>query len=239
MKISELAKHTGISKETIHYYVREGLVSAPKKLGKNIARYDEICIEQIRIIKRLQDNYFLPLSVIKKIIKRHQEKSNTEYISVEILSEFLKPLDYLLAKEVPGEENYRKITGLGRKWREKMEQWGVITAMSDNGEAVYSQDDVIIGKLIVEMDQMGYGPKDGTDPEDLRRIADFIRDYIINSQKKFFNARRKELSPRELKEKEVKIREIMSLFFYHLYRKLVRESTDLFEDFQEDKEGKR
>ena len=69
MKISELVKKTHASKETIHYYVREGLVSKPKKPGKNVAIYDERCIDQIKTIKRLQDNYFLPLSIIKKIIK--------------------------------------------------------------------------------------------------------------------------------------------------------------------------
>ncbi len=236
MKISELVKHTHVSKETIHYYVREGLVSKPKKLGKNVAFYEESCIHQIKTIKRLQDNYFLPLSVIKKIIKTHKTKPDTEQLSFEVLSELIKPMDYFLASEISGREAFRKATGLGRKWLAKMEGWGVITPAGENGNSVYSQDDVIIGKLIVEMDRTGYGPRDGTDPEDLRRIADFIREYIITAQKSFFQAKGSELSPEELRGKKVKIREIMSLFFYHLYRKLVRESQDLFEYVQESKE---
>ena len=39
MKISELVKQTQVSKETIHYYIREGLLPRPRKLGKNVAEY--------------------------------------------------------------------------------------------------------------------------------------------------------------------------------------------------------
>jgi len=230
MKISELVKKTHVSKETIHYYVREGLVYKPKKPGKNVAIYDERCIDQIKTIKRLQDNYFLPLSVIKKVIKKHRTKPDAEQLSFEVLSEFIKPIDYFLAYEIAGREACRKETGLGRKWLAKMEEWGVITPTGKNGNLVYSQDDVIIGRLIMEMDRTGYGPKDGTDPEDLRRITDFIRDYIINAQQSLFQARGRELPLEELKEKQVKIREIMSLFFYHIYRKLVWKRTEYIEN---------
>lgn len=236
MKISELVKKTHVSKETIHYYVREGLVSKPKKPGKNVAIYDKRCIDQIKTIKRLQDNYFLPLSVIKKIIEKHKTKPDTEQLSFEILSEFLKPMDYFLSSEVVRREAFREETGLGGKWLAKMEEWGLITPSNRNGDPVYSQDDVIIGRLIVEMDRTGYGPKDGTDPEDLRRIADFIRDYIINAQQSFFQDKGHKLPPEELKEQQVKIREIMSLFFYHVYRKLVWESAESVENIIENKD---
>lgn len=225
MKISELVKKTHVSKETIHYYVREGLVSKPKKPGKNVAVYDDSCIDQIKTIKRLQDNYFLPLSVIKKIIRKHSTKPDTEQLSFEVLSEFIKPVDYFLSSEVAGREAFMEETGFGEKWLAKMEEWGVITPMGGNGGPVYSQDDVIIGRLIVEMDRTGYGPKDGTDPEDLRRIADFIREYITYSQQSFFKVKGHALPPEELREKQVKIREIMGLFFYHVYRKFVWEGA--------------
>jgi DNA-binding IclR family transcriptional regulator len=33
MKISELVKRTGVPKETIHFYIREGLLRKPRKSG--------------------------------------------------------------------------------------------------------------------------------------------------------------------------------------------------------------
>ncbi len=49
-----------------------------------------------------------------------------------------------------------------------MEEWEIITPGVREGEKLYSQDDIMIGRLIVEMDEIGLGPKDGFDPEALR-----------------------------------------------------------------------
>ena len=69
MKISELASKTKVAKETIHYYVREGLIPRPRKMGKNVADYSQVHVEQIQLIKQIQDNFYLPLSLIKEIVK--------------------------------------------------------------------------------------------------------------------------------------------------------------------------
>ena len=223
MKISELAKRTGVPKETIHYYIREGVLRKPRKTGKNIADYNETYVDQIRIIKGLQDNYYLPLSVIKKIIKHHKKQSLSEQSSFQFASEYFRPLDRLFTNEVTGRELFRKATGLSRKWLATMEEWNVITAEERNGQPVYSQDDVILGKLLVDMDRIGFGPKNGYDPEDVRGISDFVREYVVNSQKGYYKSNLERLTSKELTEKGSKFTEIMSLFFYHLYRKVVRE----------------
>ena len=40
MKISTVVKRTGVPKETIHFYIREGLLRKPHKSGVNIADYN-------------------------------------------------------------------------------------------------------------------------------------------------------------------------------------------------------
>ena len=167
MKIRELVQRTRVSKETVHYYIREGLLPKPRKRGRNIADYDEIFVDRISMIKELQDNYFLPLSVIKNILK-NQKKSSEAQSFLRIRSEYFHPVDHLLPNEVAGEEAFRKETGIGRKWLAKMEEWGILTPEIRQGEKVYSQDDITLGKLVVEMDNIGIGPRDGFDPEALR-----------------------------------------------------------------------
>ena len=224
MQISELAERTGVPKETIHYYLREGVLRRPHKKGKNRTDYNESYVEQIHIIKKLQDNYFLPLSVIKKIVKEQKRQSPFEKSSFQLLHEYFKPLERLLTSEINGREAFQETTGLSSKWLTKMEEWKVITAKIKNGQPVYFQDDIIIGKLLVDMDRLGFGPKDGYDPENIRRISDFIRNYVQTFQKNYYQSGPgQELLKKEMTEKEVKIIEMMSLFFYHLYRKLVRE----------------
>ena len=235
MKIRELAERTGISKETIHYYVRSSVLKKPRKSAKNTADYDESYVEQIRIIKRLQDYYFLPLSVIKKIIKQQKKQTPSEKSSFQLLSEFFRPIDRFMANEVSGKEAFMEATGLGKKWLHKMEAWGIITSETRGGRRVYSQDDVIIGKLLVEMDRIGFGPKNGYDPGSLRRIADFVREFVRDSQREYYQSNLERLSSEDFMEKGSKFTEIMSLFFYHLYRKLVREEyTRLYKTLAEE-----
>jgi len=223
MRIGELATRTGVPKETIHYYIREGVLRRPRKTGRNAAEYAESYVEQIHIIKRLQDNYFLPLSVIKRLIKQQKRQSRSDRSSFQFLSEHFKPLDRLFVSEITGRDAFREATGLGPKWLAKMEEWGVISFEERSGRRVYSQDDVVIGKLLVDMDDIGFGPKKGYDPEGLRPVADFIRQYVKDSQREFYQSSLERLTSGELVEKGSKFTEIMSLFFYHLYRKVVRE----------------
>jgi DNA-binding transcriptional MerR regulator len=69
MKISELAHAAGVSKQTIHFYMREGLLSPPVQAGRNMAYYDALHLEEIGLIKELQEQRYLPLAVIKTILK--------------------------------------------------------------------------------------------------------------------------------------------------------------------------
>jgi len=237
MRISELVKRTQASKETIHYYIREGVLPKPRKPGKNVADYNENYVEKILMIKELQDKHFLPLSVIKKIIKQQKKKSLPEQASLRVQSKYYKPVDLFLSREITGKEAFCQATGIGQKWLEKMEQWGVITQESKEGHPTYSPDDVVIGKLIVDMDRLGFGPKDGHDPEDLRHIADFVREFVMSSFKNYIQIHLQNLAPLELSEIYKEATEVMGLFFYHLYRKFVREESGRFLKSIEKEEG--
>jgi DNA-binding transcriptional MerR regulator len=222
LKIRELVERTGVSRETVHYYIREGLLPRPRKRGRNIANYDDSYVERIRMIKELQDNYFLPLAVIKNIL-RYRKKSAEEQSFLSLRREYFRPVDQLLPSEIVGEEAFRKATGLGRKWLVKMEEWGIISPETRDGEKVYSQDDITLGKLVVQMDEIGIGVKDGFDAEALKHYRDMFREIVTMSHKYYIQATLGKLSPEEFSKRIVQGREIMSAFFYHLYRKLSRE----------------
>jgi len=222
LKIRELVQRTRVSKETVHYYIREGLLPKPRKRGRNIADYDEIFVDRISMIKELQDNYFLPLSVIKNILK-NQKKSSEAQSFLRIRSEYFHPVDHLLPNEVAGEEAFRKETGIGRKWLAKMEDWGILTPEIRQGEKVYSQDDITLGKLVVEMDNIGIGPRDGFDPEALRHYREMFREIVVKSHRYFFEATLGKLPPEDFSKRGVQGMQVMGDFFYHLYRKLSRQ----------------
>jgi len=222
MKISELSRRTNVPKETIHYYVREGFIPRPRKKGKNVSDYDESFIERILLIKQIQDHFFLPLSLIKKIIKQRNKFPELKSL-LDLRTGYFSPLDQFLQKEVVGEEALAKATGMAKKWIKKFEGWGVISSVMREGKKIYSQDDVIIGKLLVDLDRAGFGPKDGIDPESARRYTDVFRQVVKMAHGSFMNTDLDKFTAKENLERGIRGRELMGVFFYHLYRKLVRE----------------
>lgn len=68
MRMRELEKRTGVGRETIRYYIREGLLPEPTRASRNSASYSDDHVARLKAIKRLQDERFLPLSVIKTLL---------------------------------------------------------------------------------------------------------------------------------------------------------------------------
>lgn len=68
LKMKDLERATGVGREAIRYYIREGLLPEPERPVRNVAWYDAAFVERILLIKRLQSERFLPLSVIKGIV---------------------------------------------------------------------------------------------------------------------------------------------------------------------------
>jgi DNA-binding transcriptional MerR regulator len=73
LKMSQLAERSGVSAGTIKHYLREGLLPEPLRTSRNMAYYPPEFVERIREIKRLQEERFLPLKVIKEHLAAHED----------------------------------------------------------------------------------------------------------------------------------------------------------------------
>jgi DNA-binding transcriptional MerR regulator len=68
LKMSQLAERSGVSAGTIKHYLREGLLPEPVRTSRNMAYYPPEFVERIQLIKRLQEQRFMPLKLIKGVI---------------------------------------------------------------------------------------------------------------------------------------------------------------------------
>ena len=71
LKMSELAEQSGVSAGTIKHYLREGLLGQGADIvrtSRNMAYYPPEYVERLRLIKRLQEDRFMPLRVIKRMM---------------------------------------------------------------------------------------------------------------------------------------------------------------------------
>jgi DNA-binding transcriptional MerR regulator len=85
LKMSELAEQSGVSAGTIKHYLREGLLGEGDEIvrtSRNMAYYPPEYVERIKLIKRLQEDRFMPLRVIKdRIVERAVEQRESERVS--------------------------------------------------------------------------------------------------------------------------------------------------------------
>ena len=68
LRMSELAERSGVSTGTIKHYLREGLlgeVADIVRTSRNMAYYPPEYVERVRLIKRLQEDRYMPLKVIR------------------------------------------------------------------------------------------------------------------------------------------------------------------------------
>ena len=70
LKMSELADASGVSAGTIKHYLREGLLPEPVRTSRNMAYYPPEFVDRIRTIKRLQEERFMPLRLIREVLEQ-------------------------------------------------------------------------------------------------------------------------------------------------------------------------
>jgi DNA-binding transcriptional MerR regulator len=68
LKMAELSERSGVSAGTIKHYLREGLLPEPVRTSRNMAYYPPDFVDRIRMIKRLQEERFMPLKRIREVM---------------------------------------------------------------------------------------------------------------------------------------------------------------------------
>jgi DNA-binding transcriptional MerR regulator len=68
LRMRDLCALTGLERQTIHFYIQEGLVPEGRKVGRNMAFYGPEHLERLRLVKKLQQERFLPLRAIRAVL---------------------------------------------------------------------------------------------------------------------------------------------------------------------------
>ncbi len=84
--MAELSARSGVPRETIHFYLREGLLPRPRKGGRTVAYYGEEHLERLRTIRRLREEKYLPLAVIRRLLDTPAASAERD---VDVLAEVL------------------------------------------------------------------------------------------------------------------------------------------------------
>jgi DNA-binding transcriptional MerR regulator len=83
LKMSELAERSGVSAGTIKHYLREGLLPEPVRTSRNMAYYPPEFVDRLRLIKRLQEQRFMPLKAIRRVLEEEEPERISALVDVE------------------------------------------------------------------------------------------------------------------------------------------------------------
>jgi AcrR family transcriptional regulator/predicted DNA-binding transcriptional regulator AlpA len=75
IRINQLSEKTGLSRHTIHYYLKEQLLPPPWKTGHTMALYTDVHIDCLRLIKSLREKHKMPIAAIRNEVKRRFGRS--------------------------------------------------------------------------------------------------------------------------------------------------------------------
>jgi DNA-binding transcriptional MerR regulator len=174
LKISELAERADVPVATIRHYLREGLLPEGVKTSRNMAYYPPQLVERVRLIKRLQEQRFMPLRVIKELL----DAANGD---LDRLNAFAESGDALLNRALGPDERTSAEEILGRfeipeRALRRLTEVGVLSPNDDG----YSQTDVRIVEAVARFRAAGWNEKTGFGARDVARLMQGLEPVIAD-----------------------------------------------------------
>ena len=153
LKMSELVEASGVPGATIKHYLREGLLPEPVKTSRNMAYYRPETVERIEMIKRLQEERFMPLKAIRSVLAEDPEQARA----------LLEVEDRILERALAAERTrissaeVRKSYGVPGEALDRLAEIGILTPNSRG----YSPSDVEIIEAISRFRAGGFDEQTG------------------------------------------------------------------------------
>lgn len=223
LKISELARRTGVSVGTIRFYIREGLLPRPTmKTSRNMAYYDESFVARIRLVRRLQEERRLPLSMIRAIVAGGEEGHDAVPSLVELEAKAATAIEAEEQGEAVPEKELIERTGITREDLDELRQLEMITALGAARSPSYAPVDVAIVEAVARARSLGLS-RELFPTSDLGVYLRTIRSLVAEEVSLFAKRTRGRdlpLAPDRLMEAAVNL---MGELIRHLRKKLIVE----------------
>jgi DNA-binding transcriptional MerR regulator len=170
LKMSELAERSGVSAGTIKHYLREGLLGDGDEIvrtSRNMAYYPPEYVERIQLIKRLQEDRFMPLRVIRGMMGAEPDRARA---LVELEDRIIERAVAASEGERMSIAEARRRYDIPRNVLDRLAELGVLTP----GSRGYDADDVKIIEAISRFRAGGYDEQLGFTVFDTLRYRDAL-----------------------------------------------------------------
>jgi DNA-binding transcriptional MerR regulator len=183
MRMRELEKKTGVGRETIRYYIREGLLPEPERPTPNSASYCEEHVTRLRVIKRLQEERFLPLAIIRTLL---DAEDGERWLHAEAFPDLDAMLRARLDTGGAGVPLAEVAEQTGCTMEEMREAAASGTLVIGEGDMLAPRD-VAIAKCLAELRDIGFTRERGFSDGSIAFYADFVKWLVAQEMRQFFD----------------------------------------------------
>ncbi len=170
LKMSELAERSGVSAGTIKHYLREGLLGDGREVrrtSRNMAYYPDSFVDRVRLIKRLQEERFMPLRVIRERLGEDPERMAR---MLELEDRIIERATEVAERGRLSRRRVRETYDLPANVLARLEEIGVLTPTSRG----YDADDIAIIEAMSRFRAGGYEEAIGFTVYDTLRYRDAL-----------------------------------------------------------------
>ena len=190
LRMRDIVRETGLPRETIHFYLAEGLLPPPMKTGRNTALYNWEHVRRAQLIKSIQEKHFLPLRAIRALLE-DADDSSLSAAQQGLIKELRVRLGPATAVQQPQRVLLRDLVrqhGFSKKEMDEFRDGGVITVEGRGGAASVTREDAELLDAWARLKAVGISPERGFMPRDLKFIEDAIS-QLVRREMEFFTER--------------------------------------------------
>lgn len=221
-RMKDLCELTGLSRQTIHFYIQQGLLPEGAKTGKNMAWYGDEHLERLALIKRLQDERFLPLKAIRALLvgeTAHLEPAKRAHLA-EVASRFdatpAAPPTMIDAAEVAAQH------GIELAEIERMAELGVVVSRrDDDGRLQIPADAAWLADVWSQFRAVGFTAARGFTVDDLQVFENVVA-RLIDQETRMIADRLSSVPPEEVAQMIERALPLIHAVLIHLHTTAVR-----------------
>lgn len=189
LRMRDLTRASGLPRETVHFYIAQGLLPPGIKTGRNTAEYRTEHLERLLRIRDLQHRHFLPLRAIKALLEDEVAAENLTAEQEALLTRVRATLpdvgrnaqgDVALADVLGGRIDAREI--------EELREAGLIDIAGKGDAARVSAADAEILRAWAAAREAGIGPERGFRPADLAIYDNAVERLVREEVRRFSRA---------------------------------------------------
>ncbi len=243
-RMRDLCEITGLPRQAIHFYVKEGILAPGRKTGRNMAWYSEQHVQRLRLIKKLQQERFLPLRAIKALLDGQSnvdfsveqrrflqsvrarfghdtQPGETELGQTEIgqilfgtESEKLLDVDVVIARTCIHKSDLERAIGIG-----------LVRSVQEEEQARIPESDLWIIESIAELRAIGFDEKLGFSVDDIA-VYEEAMSSLFRNELKLLSSRLSGLPPEQVASMIERFLPVIHRFLVRYHANQVRNFLD-------------